>query len=118
VESAAHAFSLFFRGTLANATELRLISVNARAVDAETAARLRTAVRNCTQLQGVELACSTGLTEDDVLQILESPSVRFVTVDGLPFADKRLRAGPNRLKVRRDVRRGRGFAAFPPSVCC
>lgn len=72
--------------------------MNARAVDAQTVARLRTAVRNCTHLQGVELACSTGLTEDDVLEILESPSVRFVSVDGLPFADKRLRASPNRSK--------------------
>lgn len=69
-----------------------LISINAGHVDAETASLLRQAAQNCKELQCVELAFSTGLTEEDALLFLAAPSVRFVSIEGLPFA-KKLRAG-------------------------
>jgi hypothetical protein len=97
VEKRAHEFTLNMRGTLENATELRLINCEFCAIDADTATLLRAAVRNCSQLQCVGLADSRGLSEEDVLEILASPSVRVVSIDGLPFADK-LRASTNGFK--------------------
>jgi hypothetical protein len=97
VEKRAHEFTLNMRGTLENATELRLIDCEFRAIDTDTATLLRAAVRNCSQLQCVGLADSRGLSEEDVLEILASPSVRFVSIDGLPFGDK-LRASTNGFK--------------------
>lgn len=93
VEKLSHVYSLGFRDTsLRGATELRLISVSAGNIDANTVALLRLAAQNCKELQCVELAFSTGLAEEDVLLFLAAPSVRYVSIEGLPFAEN-LRAG-------------------------
>lgn len=93
VEKLSHVFSLGLgRDTLRGATELRLISASGGNIDANTVALLRLAAQNCKELQCVELAFSTGLAEDDVLLFLAAPSVRFVSIEGLPFAEN-LRAG-------------------------
>lgn len=97
VEKVEHAFSLGRHGTLVGATELRLISVNNGHISAEIASLLWLAVQNCKELQCVELALCTGLTEDDVIHILAAPSVRFVSIEGLPFADS-LRASTHGAK--------------------